>query len=856
MSMTPLAEDSYPQPATQARFGGGGVWRVVLLSAVFVGLAVGYSVFGDQIPADMLLLVLGLLAVVGVFCLFGLAAGLFKISQTDDGPALQSAIVDSLDFGAVVADREGRIVYANAAYGELISGLNRKSLVSVPRLFASAAEASEAIYRLSRAAHDGRRAVEDIRLTDNPGVSSATGGAIWYRVSVKGLPEVEGASGKKLVLWSVEDISRDRERQENIFLELQKAIDYLDHAPAGFFSTDGRGKIQYLNATLANWLGYDLAEFDAGSLRLSEIVRGEGSGLLLGGSNDGQIKTEVIDIDLVKRDGTNFPVRLLHRAARLAEGDLGETRTLVLDRAPGIDASEELRNAEVRFSRFFNDTPFAIAALDATGNIVRTNAPFMRTFGNEHGEKATEGLPLTELVAPEAKSRFVAAIDAAKSNQSTIKPVDAVLAANEERSVRLYVSGIADGGSIDERVIVYALDTTEQRVLEQQFAQSQKMQAVGQLAGGIAHDLNNILTAVIGFSDLLLLNLRPNDPSFKDTMEIKQNANRAAGLVRQLLAFSRRQTLRLEVLEVSLLVDDLTVLFKRLIGDSIALTVDHAADIWPVRADHIQLEQVVINLVVNARDAMPDGGSVKIRTSNVEQAVAATFNYRGMPAADYVLIEVEDSGTGIPQEVLAKIFEPFFTTKDIGKGTGLGLSTVYGIVKQTGGFIYADTEMGLGTTFKIFLPRYAPKEDTKKISHESVQPEVATKVRDLTGQERILIVEDEDSVRAFASRALASAGYIVHEADSGVEALEVLEEIDGEIELLISDVVMPEMDGPTLLTHMRERYPGIKVIFVSGYAEENIRKGLEDDSSVEFLAKPFSLKQLAQKVKTVLAGAE
>jgi len=856
MSMTPLAEDSYPQPAAQNRFGGGGVWRVILLSALFVGLAVAYSLFGDQIPADMLLLVLGLLAVVGVFCLFGLAAGLFNISKADSGPALQNAIVDSLDYGAVVADREGRIIYANAAYGELIAGLNRQSVVSVPRLFASAAEASEAIYRLSRAAHDGRRAIEDIRLTEGPSVGGEAVDTVWYRVSVKSLPEIEGANSKNLVLWSVEDISRDRDRQENIFLELQKSIDYLDHAPAGFFSTDGRGKIQYLNATLANWLGYDLAEFDAGSLRLSEIVRGEGSGLLLGGRNDGQIKTEVIDIDLVKRDGTNLPVRLLHRAARLAEGDLGETRTLVLDRAPGIDASEELRNAEVRFSRFFNDTPFAIAALDETGSIVRTNAPFMRTFGNEHGEKATEGLPLTDLIVPEAKTRILAAVDAAKSNQSTIEPVDTILLANEERSVRLYVSGIADGGSIDERVIVYALDTTEQRVLEQQFAQSQKMQAVGQLAGGIAHDLNNILTAIIGFSDLLLLNLRPNDPSFKDTMEIKQNANRAAGLVRQLLAFSRRQTLRLEVLEVSLLVDDLTVLFKRLIGDSIVLTVDHAADIWPVRADHIQLEQVVINLVVNARDAMPEGGSVKIRTSNIEESEAKTFDYRGMPAADYVLIEVEDTGTGIPQEVLEKIFEPFFTTKDIGKGTGLGLSTVYGIVKQTGGFIYADTEIDQGTTFKLFLPKHIPTEEKPPAIGSKTSPDAPTKVRDLTGQERILIVEDEDSVRAFASRALASAGYVVHEADSGVEALEVLDEIDGEVELLISDVVMPEMDGPTLLTHMRERYPEIKVIFVSGYAEENIRKGLEDDVSVEFLAKPFSLKQLAQKVKNVLAETE
>ncbi len=671
---------------------------------------------------------------------------------------------------------------------------------------------------------------------------------IWYRVRVQSLPAVDQAAGKSLVMWSVEDISRDRAKQENIFLELQRAIDYLDHAPAGFFSTNGSGQIQYLNATLANWLDYDLAEFDTGSIHLSEIVRGDGSGLLLGGSADGQIKTEIIDIDFVKRDGTNLPVRLLHRAARLAEGDLGETRTLVLDRSKGADLSEELRAAEIKFSRFFNDTPFAIAAVDADGRILRTNAPFMRTFDNEFGERPIDQLPLSDFVSDDAKANLLTALEQANANHSTIEPVDAVLKSDNERSVRLYVSGIEDTDEQGESAIVYALDTTQQRVLEQQFAQSQKMQAVGQLAGGIAHDLNNILTAIIGFSDLLLLNLRPNDPSFKDTMEIKQNANRAAGLVRQLLAFSRRQTLRLEVLEVSLLVDDLTVLFKRLIGDSISLSVEHAAELWPVRADHVQLEQVVINLVVNARDAMLDGGSVDIRTRNVTEAEAATFTYRGMPAADYVLIEVADTGTGMSQEVMAKIFEPFFTTKDIGKGTGLGLSTVYGIVKQTGGFIYADSELGRGTTFRIFLPRYAHVE---KVQAEKV---ITHKARDLTGKERILIVEDEDSVRAFSARALASAGYVVHEADSGVEALEVLEEIDGEIELLISDVVMPEMDGPTLLSEMRQRYPDIKVIFVSGYAEENVRKGLEDDVSVEFLPKPFSLKQLAAKVKSVLEG--
>ncbi|HUV32942.1 MAG TPA: response regulator, partial [Devosiaceae bacterium] len=717
--------------------------------------------------------------------------------------------------------------------------------VGVPRLFVSSPEASEAMYRLTRASREGRAAQEDIRLAGPLVAGGRRGkGPTWYRVKVLPLPAIEGR--RNLALWSVDDISRDRDAQENIFLELQRAIDYLDHAPAGFFSADNQGRVQYLNSTLADWLGYDLAEFNAGSIKLSDIVRGDGAGLLLGGRRDGEIRTEIIDIDLVRRDGTSFPVRLLHRVARLAEGDLGETRTLVLDRSKGADTAEELRAAEVRFSRFFNNTPFAIAALDADGRLLRTNAPFMRTFGNESGERATEGLPITELLAPDARAKVVDSLKDVAANRSSIEPIDAVLSADGERSVRLYISNVENAGDSPETAIVYALDTTEQRLLEQQFAQSQKMQAVGQLAGGVAHDLNNVLTAIIGFSDLLLINLRPADPSFKDIMEIKQNANRAAGLVRQLLAFSRRQTLRLEVLELPELVDDLTVLLKRLIGENIVLEVDHARDVWPVRADDNQLEQVIINLVVNARDAMPEGGHVVLKTRNVSEREAAGFSYRGMPAADYVLIEVEDTGTGMSPEVMEKIFEPFYTTKDIGKGTGLGLATVYGIIKQTGGFIYPESSLGKGTRFRIFLPRHVMADG------EAIDKQAAAKVRDLTGDERILIVEDEESVRAFSARALQSAGYTVHEASTGTEALEVLRRIDGQIDLLISDVVMPEMDGPELLRHVRRDYPTVKVIFVSGYAEESARKGLEEDQSVEFLPKPFTLKQLAAKVKSVL----
>lgn len=842
MAVAPAGEDNYPEPVVSRTASSGALWRVVGLSVLFVGIAVIFALMGETASSDMVLLFLGFLAVIGVFSLFALAAGLFRFVGGEEKRTLSRAVVDSLPYGALVTDRDGKIAYANARYAELSKAVSRDVPVGVPRLLAGHPEASEAIYRLSRAARDGRTIIEDIRLP------RGGGGAQWLRVGVRALPQFEGDSGRK-VIWTVENITRDREAQENFYVDLQKVIDYLDHAPAGFFSANAGGRIQYINSTLADWLGYDLAAFEAGDLDLSEIVPNDGAGLLMGGGQDGTVRTETIDIDLVRRDGTSLPVRLLHRAARLAEGELGETRTVVLDRSRALDGEEALRAAQVQFSRFFNNTPIAIAALDAGGRILRTNAPFTRIFGLASGERSIEGLDIASLVEEDDAEKFQAALAAAKAHKSEIDHVDATVPGEGEgRSVRMFISGVEQGGDSEEAAILYALDTTEQRLLEKQFAQGMKMQAVGQLAGGIAHDFNNVLTGIIGFSDLLLLKHKPSDPSFSDIMSIKQSANRAAGLVKQLLAFSRRQTLRPQILDIPQHVDDLTVLLKGLIGERVTLGVEHGHDIWPVRADLVQLEQVIINLVVNARDAMPNGGAVTLRTRNVEAAEAETLNYRGMPAADYVLVEVEDAGTGMSQEVMEKIFEPFFSTKEMGKGTGLGLSMVYGIIKQTGGFIYPESEMGRGTSFRIFLPRHIPAEGEVRVK------QVAAAVKDLTGNERILIVEDEESVRAFSARALAVTGYEVFEAGSGEEALEVLEEIDGELDLMISDVVMPEMDGPSLLVEVRKKYPDLKVIFVSGYAEESVRQGLADDRSVEFLPKPYSLDQINSKVKDVLSG--
>ncbi len=844
-----MYDENYPEPIDTGKSGGSFV-RVVLLALFFIAIAVAFSVFGSKIAPEWVLLFLGVLAVVGVFCLFALASGLFRISSGAEGRTQSRVLADSSSDGVIITNAKGAITYANQQYLNLSEKVSSGAPVGVARLFSNQAEAGESIYRLARAAQDGRHAMEDIRLTQGFDGNLIEGNIpVWYRVIVRTLPQSNDFK-EKLLTWTVRDITHDRDRQENTYLELQRAIDYLDHAPAGFFSSNSEGRVQYINATLADWLGFDLAEFEPGDLSLSHLVRGDGANLLMGGKSGGEIRTEIIDIDLVHRNGTSFPVRLLHRAARLADGEIGETRTLVLDRREGSETQEDLRAAEVRFSRFFNDTPFAIATLDAGGHIVSTNAPFARIFGIATEETSVENMPIIDLIGEESIASFNNALEQVLQNQSQIDAVDAQLANDNERAVRLYVSNSEKTENSAEEVIVYALDMTEYSRLQAQFAQGQKMQAVGQLAGGVAHDFNNVLTAIIGFSDMLLLKHKQTDPSFGDIMQIKQSANRAAGLVRQLLAFSRRQTLRPQVLEVSTQIDDYSVLLKRLIGEGIKLNVSHGRDVWPVKVDLVQLEQVVINLVVNGRDAMPEGGEITLRTRNVLEAEAATFTYRGMPAANYVLIEVEDQGTGIPDEVLEKMFEPFFSTKELGKGTGLGLSMVYGIIKQTGGFIYADTELGKGTNFRIFLPRHVPSEE--ELASASVV--VEREIKDLTGKERILLVEDDESVMAFSSRALEATGYKVFMADGGEEALEILDEIDYEIDLMISDVMMPEMDGPTLMTKVRETLPDLSVIFVSGFAEDEVRSKLSDDRSVEFLSKPYSFDQLNTKVKEVLSG--
>jgi two-component system cell cycle sensor histidine kinase/response regulator CckA len=977
---------------------GGGAVAVLVALLIAVGTA-AFAVMSREEIEPYLVYVLGAFAVFGVFAMLALAAGLLRFGErraTVD--TVDAGVVDALPEAVLVADARGDAVFANTAYRVLADADLEGGgvVVGAERLLAGISEASETLFRLAKAAQDGTIVEEEVRLPHPIGRSG--GGPRWYRMSVRPL-------GGDRRIWRIFDVTSERRDQETSFLDLQNAIDFLDHAPAGFFSADPAGRIVYLNATLAEWLGYDLAAVDPGRIALRDIVSGDGAALLSALSGrPGDTRTEQVDVDLVRRDGQALPVRLLHRVGFGADGAAGDSRTLVLSRAAGADASESLRAAEVRFSRFFNNTPLAIASVDRDGRIGRSNAPFAKLFGAFVRRSPGEQRPLLiSAVAERDRPRLAEALAAAIAGQSAIPPVEASLSERGDRSVRFFLSAVQDAqpAGDDEAAIVYALDTTEQRALETQFAQSQKMQAIGQLAGGVAHDFNNMLTAIIGFSDLLLQSHRPNDPFFQDIMNIKQNANRAAGLVGQLLAFSRQQTLRPERVVINDVLADLNNLLGRLLGEKVQLKIVHGRDLWPVMADANQLNQVFLNLAVNARDAMPDGGRLVVRTANVPSAdalrIAAEGGQEGLAPGDYVMIEIADSGVGMSPEVREKIFEPFFTTKDVGKGTGLGLSTVYGIVKQSGGAIAVESAPGAGTTFRVLLPR-APAEaartggdaatptpprrlveafrtdrsppETLSVAPEEASPPVAapvtmpppaaampprplqreeiilaeptdpaslppagaapvpgapardasstdTPVRgtapsapersapapasdepeparpkrhevapaeamsaprahyepappaprppvdrlppavppatDLTGTASILLVEDEEAVRAFAARALTSRGYTVHQAVSGAEALRILAETGGRVDLVVSDVVMPEMDGPTLLRELRKTQPNLKIVFVSGYAEDAFARNLPDNESFSFLPKPFTLKQLATAVKAALS---
>jgi len=387
-------------------------------------------------------------------------------------------------------------------------------------------------------------------------------------------------------------------------------------------------------------------------------------------------------------------------------------------------------------------------------------------------------------------------------------------------------------------------DVTERRQLEEQLRHSQKMEAVGRLAGGVAHDFNNLLTAIMGYNELALRSVAPHDPVYADLLEVRKASGRAASLTRQLLAFSRRQVLQPRVLDLNALVTDMERLLRRLIGEDVRFTISKDADLWTVLADDGQIEQVILNLVVNSRDAMPHGGQITVQTANVPVGTGYRLRRVGEREGDYVMLAVSDTGIGMDANTKAHLFEPFFTTKEHGKGTGLGLSTVYGIVKQSGGSIWVDSASGRGTTFRIYLPRVAAASEP--VVAVSVVPDVGR------GTEAILLVEDEEVLRELASRVLREGGYTVLAAPTAREALQAAERFEGRIELLVTDVVMPGHSGPELAKSLSSTRPDLKVLFMSGYTTEGMTRQGALEQGIVLLQKPFSPSALVRAVRDVL----
>src|SRR4051794_17445819 len=845
-------ESRQPFAAHEPARRNGSIVLVLLVAFGIVAVAVALMTIGRAQAQPYILGLLALLAMVGLFNLFAFAAGIIRFAnRAADDPVL-GRIADHAHDGLAVTDSRGHVVYSNAAYLALTGAATAQDVRPVERVFIGNPDVSEAVFRLLKAARESKRQQEEVRIAGSDGAQGR-----WLRMRVRPLGQSKREA--KYAVWSIADITRDRERQEDVFRELQHAIEYLDHAPCGFFSVSPAGDVIYVNATLANWLDYDLAEIGSGGLKLNDVVSGDGAALLTSiVAVPGEVKTEVFDIDLRMRGGKPMPVRLYHKLAFGADGSPGSSRTLVISRARDEHSDPE-RAAEVRFMRFFDHTPMAIATVDRGGAVVRANARFAKLAQSLSPDGAANK-SIFRTVNARDRGLLIAAINQAAEGQGDIAPVEAMLDGAKERWGQFFVTAVEEDERETEAGIVYLLETTERRALENQINQSQKMDMVGQLAGGIAHDFNNVLSAIMMANDFLLNAHKPTDPSFQDIMQIKQNATRAATLVRQLLAFSRRQTLRPQVLDLGDALSDLTMLLRRLIGEKVKLDLVHGRDLWPVKADVSQFEQGIVNLAVNARDAMQDGGRLIIKPANGATEKPPPLPKRGRPAAVYVRIDVTDPGPAIPADIVDKIFEPFFSTKEVGKGTGLGLSTVYGIVKQTGGFVYVDSEAGKGTSFRIFLPRHRPELEAAPEPHvtngaaREAAAEPPKPQADLTGQGTILLVEDEDGLRSLNARGLRSRGYSVIEAANGLEAMEALEEKNGAVDLVVSDVVMPEMDGPTLLKEMRQRNPHLKIIFVSGYAEEAFDKSLPENEQFAFLAKPFALSALVAKVKETMTA--
>jgi two-component system cell cycle sensor histidine kinase/response regulator CckA len=806
ISPTPLIADTLPGAAPRpVRAAGGRALALILLGALASAGVILWAVGSVALAAGF---GAGTLALAGIALALRPAVPEPVAVATGRGgdPALMNAVIESDTIAVAVTDRHGALVCANDLFGSWFDGYRAPpglgvGDIGVARLTAAGRDAWR----------DGRGRVERLNRE-----------AMQLTVDV-----VRAGIGEDHLVWRFRPVASFDLVKEARRLLAGDAGERLGEAGIMAALVGGDGRIGGGNRAFAL----------RAAGRPDAAIEGRDFVTLLSADKNGLIRFE-------REGATGGPLRLL-QVPFDPNDPAGATLVFLLD----DDATPRLGegSASSHLETLLGMLPLGFALADRDGHFLFMNEAFARAAGVDG--QAPPVFP-SDLVVREDKGVVADTVRRFASGPPMSGDIAVRLRARPDDPVALSIAGARGLG--DATVLLSLKDNAEESRLKRQVAQATKMQAVGQLAGGVAHDFNNILTAIIGHCDLMLMRHTPGDSDYDDIQQIRANSNRAASLTRQLLAFSRQQTLRPQVLQLPDVVSEVFNLLKRLLGETITLTVKHGRNLGSVRADPGQLEQVIVNLAVNARDAMPGGGTLTLQTYAVSNAEVRRMNSDILPVGDYTALRVTDTGTGIPPDVLPKIFEPFFTTKEVGKGTGLGLSTVYGIVKQSGGFIFAESELDQGTSFVLYLPVH--KADAQASAAPAMPKE---RPSELWGSGTILLVEDEAMVRAVAERALTRHGYKVVTATNGEEALEQLEAHEA-FDLLISDVVMPTMDGPTLVRHAREQYPDLPILFMSGYAEEQLRKSI-DIARVAFLPKPFSVQQLAEAARAALApkqGAE
>ncbi|WBQ09108.1 response regulator [Hyphomonadaceae bacterium ML37] len=813
--------------------------RLVLWTAGLGALsAAGVAIIAGAAAGWHGVVLLGGLAAAAMLVLYALAAGdaAGRALRGGEGArtSLAEAALEASPDPLLITGAAGRTVWANSAYKALAREAGVSDMFGAPgpeRLFAG--DSAAAVYRLARAGARGEAARETLSMP-SPGLDADA----LYQADVS--PMSTGAA-----LWRFAPLRAPEA------LDAPGAPDWAEHAPVGLFLADGEGRVLGANATLRGWLGVDAGK----ALKVKDFLSAESAGAIVRARGAGAVTR--LEASLKARGGVETPVVLAldwsgatPACARVVVYGLSPAGT-----PPGIAQLAEAGGAAKggrTFDDMFTTAPFGVARLDGMAledAVIEDANPTLIELSGGVAIPGKRFLDLFRITGGDTPDLVFTNALAGRG-----EPSEACLICGDGvRAVHVFLAPVRAG-----KRAAYFMDVTSWKELEQQVDQAGKMQAVGQLASGVAHDFNNMLTVVKFHLGELLARHPVGDPSYYDLQQLRSVSARQAGLVRQLLAFSRKQTFRMTVFDLSEVLSDCSHMLNQVLEETVRLDIRHGRDLPLVRADRVQIDNILVNLATNARDAMKaqGGGVLTITTEAVDAAHVRRAGAPEPAEGPWAAIHVADTGTGMDEATRAKIFEPFFTTKAHQGGTGLGLSTVYGIIKQSGGFLFVDSKPGKGTVFHIYLPGHEPSvQEAETLVVEAAAAETKPEPRDQAGHGRILFVEDEQMLRSVAASTLRRKGYDVVEACDGEEALEILEADPESFDLLLSDVVMPGMSGPKLLTNARHLLGSARIVFISGYAEEDFSDTLSADLAISFLPKPFEITDLAERVKQELAEA-